>query len=182
MDSGVFNTTADRILRILLLHEGAEGAIQIERALAASALRHLLKCVSSEAAFCGELDTRPHAVIADYHMTAVSWRRALQLTRQRFPDIPVILIAGSFNEQQATEVVALGATDLISRQHLERLGPAIRTAIRMSELRRYASDVQEQLAQSESDFRSAFQNAAIGMAMTTLDGRWLTANNTLCQF
>ncbi|UCH52442.1 MAG: PAS domain S-box protein, partial [Pseudomonadota bacterium] len=52
----------------------------------------------------------------------------------------------------------------------------------MSELRRYASNVQEQLAQSESDFRSAFQNAAIGMAMTTLDGRWLTANNTLCQF
>ncbi|MDH3414216.1 MAG: PAS domain S-box protein, partial [Gammaproteobacteria bacterium] len=118
----------------------------------------------------------------DYHMTTVSWRYALQLTRERFPDIPVILIAGSFTEQQTTEVVMLGATDLISWQHLERLAPAIRTAIRMSELRRYASDVQEQLAQRESDFRGAFQNAAFGTAMTTLDGRWLNANNTLCQF
>ncbi|MDH3288579.1 MAG: PAS domain S-box protein [Betaproteobacteria bacterium] len=182
MDSGVFNTTADRILRILLLEEGAQGAIQIERALTVAALRHLLKCVSSEPGFRSELETRPHAVIVDYHMTTVSWRYALQLTRERFPDIPVILIAGSFTEQQTTEVVMLGATDLISWQHLERLAPAIRTAIRMSELRRYASDVQEQLAQRESDFRGAFQNAAFGTAMTTLDGRWLNANNTLCQF
>jgi len=182
MDSGVLNTTADRILRILLLHQEAEGAIQIERALTACALRHLLKCVNSEAAFRSELDTQPHAVIADYHMSAVSWRRALQLVRQRFPDIPVIFIANAFTEDQASEAVGFGATDLIFWQHLERVAPAIRTAIRMSELRRHASDVQHQLAQSESDFRSAFQNAAIGMAMTTLDGRWLTANNTLCQF
>jgi len=182
MDSGVLNTTADRILRILLLQEGVEGAVQIERALTASMLRHLLKCVHTEAAFRSELDTRPHVVVADYRMTVVSWRRALQVVRERFPDVPVVLIADSFTEQQAGEVVALGATDLISRQHLKRLAPAIRTAIRMGELRRYASDVQEQLAQSESDFRSAFQNAAIGMAMTTLDGRWLNVNNTLCRF
>lgn len=182
MDSGVFNTTADRILKILLLEEGAEGALQVERALTAAGLRHLLKCVNSEAAFRAELDTQPHAVIADYHNSAVPWQRVLQVLRPRFPDIPVILVAGSFGERQVTEAVSAGATDLISRQHLVRLAPAIRTAIRMSELRRYANEVQEQLARSESDFRSAFQNAAIGVAMTTLDGRWLTANNTLCQF
>ncbi len=183
MDSGVLNTTtADRILRVVLLHAEAEGAIEVERALAASSLRHLLRCVNSEAAFRSALDTAPHAVIADYHMTAVDWRQTIALVRERFPETPVIFIASAFSEKQAFEAVGSGATDLISRQQLERLAPAIRTAIRMNELRHYASDVQEQLAQSESDFRSAFQNAAIGMAMTTLDGRWLTANNTLCQF
>ena len=183
MDSGVLNaTTADRILRIVLLHDEAEGAIQVERALSASSLRHLLRCVKSEAAFCSALDMLPHAIVADYHTVAVDWRRAVQLTRERFPEIPVVFIANAFTEKQAIEAVGFGATDLISRQQLERLAPVIRTAIRMNELRRYASNVHEQLAQSESDFRSAFENAAIGMAMTTLDGRWLNANNTLCQF
>lgn len=182
MDSGVLNTTADRILRILLLEEGAERAIQIERALAGCGLRHLLKCVKSEAAFRGELAAQPHAVIADYQMRGFSWQQALQLTRQHLPDIPVVFLADSVAEQEAEDAVVLGATDVIPRQYLERLAPAIRTAIRMSELRRYASEVQEQLAQTESDFRSAFQSAAIGVAMTTLDGRWLNVNSTLCQF
>ena len=182
MDSGAFNTTADRILKILLLEEGAEGAIQVERALTNASLRHLLKCVKTEATFRAELATQPHAVIADYQTTTVPWQRVLQVSREQLPDVPVVFIAGAFTERQVNEVVAAGATDLISRQHLVRLAPAIRTAIRMTELRRYADDVQEQLAKSESEFRSAFQNAAIGVAMTTLDGRWLTANNTLCEF
>ena len=38
----------------------------------------------------------------------------------------------------------------------------------------------DELARSEARFRSAFEDAAIGMALTSLDGRWLRVNAALC--
>jgi PAS domain S-box-containing protein len=40
--------------------------------------------------------------------------------------------------------------------------------------------VQQALLESEERFRSAFDNAAIGMALVALDGRWLRVNHSLC--
>jgi len=40
--------------------------------------------------------------------------------------------------------------------------------------------VEKRLAESEAQFRSAFENAGIGMAIVALDGRWLKVNNSLC--
>src|SRR5262249_51450665 len=37
------------------------------------------------------------------------------------------------------------------------------------------------LEESDERFRSAFDNAAIGMALVSSDGRWLQVNNALCE-
>ncbi len=39
---------------------------------------------------------------------------------------------------------------------------------------------EEALGESESRFRSTFENAAVGMAQLSLDGRWLAVNDKLC--
>lgn len=39
---------------------------------------------------------------------------------------------------------------------------------------------EETLRESEERFRSAFDNAAIGMALVAIDGRWLKVNRSLC--
>jgi PAS domain S-box-containing protein len=41
--------------------------------------------------------------------------------------------------------------------------------------------VEEALRESEERFRSAFDSAAIGMALVALDGRWLKVNRALCE-
>ncbi|MBD0364264.1 MAG: PAS domain S-box protein, partial [Coleofasciculus sp. C3-bin4] len=41
--------------------------------------------------------------------------------------------------------------------------------------------VEQALRQSEEHFRSAFDYAAIGMALVALDGRWLKVNHSLCE-
>lgn len=40
---------------------------------------------------------------------------------------------------------------------------------------------EEALGESEERFRSAFDNAAIGMALVAVDGRWLKVNHALCE-
>lgn len=42
-------------------------------------------------------------------------------------------------------------------------------------------DLMEALRESEERFRSAFEHAAIGMALVGLDGRWLQVNRSLCE-
>ncbi len=40
---------------------------------------------------------------------------------------------------------------------------------------------EERLRESEERFRGAFQNSAIGMAMVSLEGRWLRVNRAICE-
>ncbi|HEX8119560.1 MAG TPA: diguanylate cyclase, partial [Pyrinomonadaceae bacterium] len=50
--------------------------------------------------------------------------------------------------------------------------------------RQHALEVQQHmqaLRESEERFRSAFDNATIGMAVVALDGRWLQVNRSLCE-
>lgn len=42
-------------------------------------------------------------------------------------------------------------------------------------------EINANLEESESRFRSAFNSAAIGMAIVSLEGRWLKVNESLCQ-
>jgi diguanylate cyclase (GGDEF)-like protein/PAS domain S-box-containing protein len=58
------------------------------------------------------------------------------------------------------------------------------TARLVSQLERRAAQSRargEALRQAEEQFRSAFENAAIGMALTSLDGRWIRVNEALAR-
>jgi len=43
------------------------------------------------------------------------------------------------------------------------------------------ASTEERLARSEARFRGIFEHAAVGMAVRTLDGRWLQVNRKLCE-
>ncbi len=49
------------------------------------------------------------------------------------------------------------------------------------EILRLVSHVEEELRESEARFLSAFDYAAIGMALVGADGRWLKVNHAVCE-
>ncbi len=86
--------------------------------------------VDNEADFRRELiEFEPDIVITDYSMPAFNGMKALQITKDHFLYVPVILLTGSRNEEIAVECMKAGANDYVIKEHINRLPFAILEAI-----------------------------------------------------
>ena len=55
--------------------------------------------------------------------------RALEIARQRAPDVPFVFVSGVMGEDAAVESLRRGATDYVLKTNLARLAPALTRAI-----------------------------------------------------
>ena len=92
------------------------------------------KCVQDKRAFLQALDDfTPDLVLSDYSLPGFDGLTALALVRQRFPDIPVIVVSGAIGEEVAIETLKSGATDYVLKERLGRLGQVVRRALKEAE-------------------------------------------------
>jgi PAS domain S-box-containing protein len=138
----------------------------------------------------GEFDL----VLADFTLPGFDGLHALEMVRQRFPDLPFIFVTGTMGEEVAIDTLKRGATDYILKSRLSRLAPAVRRAVaeagerrerrRAEEALRRAEEetrrMDRELLESERKFRTAFEEAAVGMCLTSVDHRFLTVNRSFC--
>jgi diguanylate cyclase (GGDEF)-like protein/PAS domain S-box-containing protein len=181
MDSGAPRDDARSALRVLLVEDSDEDAALIERTLTGAGFTFTLRRVNSEAGFRSELVAQPDLVLSDYELPSFSGIRALELTRESCPGLPFILISGRMNRALKSQAARLGASDVLSKEHLNRLGAAVSSALKMSEVRSRAQAAERKLSREGHEFGNAFDRAAVGMALTTLDGRWLRVNQAFCE-
>jgi signal transduction histidine kinase len=69
-------------------------------------------------------------ILADYTLPHFDGATALRLARAHCPDAPFIIVSGAMGEIAAVEILKAGATDYVLKDHLERLAPAVRRALR----------------------------------------------------
>ncbi|MBI4791857.1 MAG: response regulator [Deltaproteobacteria bacterium] len=65
------------------------------------------------------------AVLCDYNVPGLDFRKSLAMIQTRFPDLPVILVSDSVGEEAAVDLLKYGVWDFILKDHLVRLIPAI---------------------------------------------------------
>ena len=118
-------------------------------------------------------------IIADYSMPQFSGLAALELVKRRGLDIPFILSSGTVGEDIAVEAMKAGANDYVLKDNLTRLVPAVERELREAAHRRDRRRVEAALQESERRFRAMFDQAAVGVAQSDLDGRWLVVNQRL---
>ena len=82
-------------------------------------------------------------ILADYTLPTFDGLAALALAGERCPDVPFIFVTGTMGEEIAVEALKHGATDYVLKQHLARLGPVVRRALREAEARRELKGVEE---------------------------------------
>lgn len=93
--------------------------------------------VDAREAFAAALDDAEcDAILADYSLPQFDGLSALKMSIARRPDVPFLLISGAVGDMAAVDVMKAGATDFVLKNELQRLGPALRRALRESQERR----------------------------------------------
>jgi len=117
-------------LKILFVEDLPSDVELAKRTLTKEGIVFQSRVVDTEADFLRELeDFLPDIIISDYQMPQFNGMRALNLTLEKCPATPFILLTGSMNEETAIECMKSGATDYIIKEHITRLPLAVKDAL-----------------------------------------------------
>ncbi len=118
-------------LRILHLEDDIRDAELVREMLLSEGIACDIVRVDTQAAFLDALETGGWGLIfADYSLPAFDGISALNLAKEKAPDIPFIFITGKMGEDRAIETLRHGATDYILKDNLSRLVPSVNRALR----------------------------------------------------
>ncbi len=122
-------------LRLLVVEDSSEDTELLVRTLrkARYDVRHVR--VDSRDTLQKALEQPWDIVISDHSMPGFSGIAALQVVRDRFPDIPFIFVSGTMGEDVAVDAMRVGAQDYIMKSNLARLVPAIERELKESKNR-----------------------------------------------
>jgi PAS domain S-box-containing protein len=117
-------------LRILLIEDDPGDAGLVEREVRRADLYCTFRRVETEAALMAALrDFRPDIVLTDHSLPGFGGRAAMQILNEHSPGTPMIVVTGALGEESAVEYLQAGAADYVTKEHLERLGPALLRAL-----------------------------------------------------
>src|SRR3977135_1566794 len=112
-------------LRLLLIEDSEDDAALVVRALTFSGYHVVVERVETGAALVAALEKQSwDLAIADYAMPRFSGTAALELLRERDPDMPFIFVSGTIGDDAAVAALKTGAQDYIIKGNLKRLLPA----------------------------------------------------------
>jgi two-component system cell cycle sensor histidine kinase/response regulator CckA len=141
-------------VRLLHLEDNPNDAELIHDRLEVAGLASEIVWVNNRRGFEDALDQSAYQIIlCDFNLPDYDGISALSVAREKQPDVPVIVISGSLNEEEAVKCLHLGATDYLLKQRLERLPNAVRRAIIASHELRKRRQTESELRASEERFR-----------------------------
>jgi len=119
----------------------------------------VLRRVESQREMRDALATRlPDLVISDQSLPAFSLQGALCALREHDPDVPFIVVSGAIGEEAAVDAMLNGADDVIMKDNLTRLMPAISRAVGAAKTRRLQRRAELALRERESMLSSLAAN------------------------
>jgi PAS domain S-box-containing protein len=141
-------------LRLLLLEDNHADAQMVARSLSSEWPNCEIRRASNKADFEASLEVGGlDAILSDYVVPGFPGSAALALARQRCPEVPFLFVSGAIGDEVAVESLKAGATDYVLKDRLARLGPAIRRALAEAHERAARAQVEQQLRQSEEQYR-----------------------------
>jgi PAS domain S-box-containing protein/putative nucleotidyltransferase with HDIG domain len=146
-------------LKVLIVEDSAA-----DTELALHELRHFgydpeWTRIETEPEFLAQIDQGWEIILSDYNLPEFSGFRALELLRERDPDLPFIIVSGTIGEDKAVATMKAGANDYIIKDRMARLGPAVERELRDAGARRDRKRAEEALKESESKYRLLADNA-----------------------
>lgn len=142
-------------LAVLVVDESPGLTREIERQLEQAGVAARVRRIQSAGELQHALEIAPpDIVLADYVHPDLDGPVALRLVRERQPETPFIFLSDEVGEEVAVETLRNGATDFVRKDHLVRIGAAVRRALAEAAMRRERRQAEEQLVQSHEQLRA----------------------------
>ena len=140
-------------LRVLILEDRAEDAELAAHELRRAGFEPDWQRVQTEVDFLAALESRPEIILSDHNMPQFNSRRALKILNEQRLQIPLILVSGTIGEEDAVDIMKLGAVDYILKDRRARLGEAVRRALEEKKLQEEKQQAEQLLKLSEERYR-----------------------------
>ena len=88
-------------------------------------------------------------VLVDYGLKWTTGLDILKKLRTRFPDLPVVMVTDTGNEEIAAEGMKAGLSDYALKKHLQRLPFAVKESLEKARLRKERKGLEEQVQQKQ---------------------------------
>ncbi|MFA7287522.1 MAG: ATP-binding protein [Melioribacteraceae bacterium] len=141
------------------------------------------RIVETEEDFINALDDfQPEIIVSDYSLPNFDGLTALNLTLDKSPLTPFIILTGSMNEETAVNCMKAGATDYVIKEHIKRLGTAILSALEKKEIIQKKLNAEIKLKESEVHFRTLADTGLALIWTSGLDKKFNYFNRILLEF
>lgn len=126
--------TVNNLLHILIIDDSEDDALLIIRALRKGGLNPEFLQVEGEEALRKALIKHDwDVVISDHNMPGLTSQDTIKIVKEINPDLPVIVVSGTIEEQVGVQAMQIGAQDYIMKDNLARLIPVIQREIQTTE-------------------------------------------------
>jgi PAS domain S-box-containing protein len=141
-------------VRILIIEDNDDDALLVATHLRRGGIELTYERAETAETVAAALAARPpDIVISDYNLPGFSAQEALQLLQGSGLDASFIVVSGAVGEETAAAIMKAGAHDLILKDRLSRLIPAVQRELRDAQVRRQRRGAEAALRQSEERFR-----------------------------
>ncbi len=163
------------ILRFLLLEDSLLDAELTQAILTEGGIDCELIRVETSADFLAALEAETFdLILADYALPSFDGISALEIARNRSPEISFIFVSAVLGEELAIEALKNGATDYVLKQRPGRLVPSVQRALREAKERRERKQAEESLQKSEAKYRRIVD--------TSYEGIWMIDQQAQTEF
>ncbi|MBZ0089738.1 MAG: response regulator, partial [Thermoanaerobaculia bacterium] len=158
-------------VRILVVEDSPEDFELLEHALRGAGLDCSLERVETEAELARALaDPGLDLVLSDFRLLGFDALTVLERVRELAPDVPVVVVTGSIDEETAVSCMRSGAADYVLKERLSRLAPRVEAVLEARRLRLEVRAGERRLFDSASRFRELVEQIDDVIFETVLGG------------
>jgi PAS domain S-box-containing protein len=143
---------------------------------------HYLLATDEKSFRMGLNQFNPDIILCDHSFPQFNSSLAYEIIQEQKLAIPFILVTGTVSEEFAVEMMKKGVADYLLKTNLQRLPMAIIQAIDKKEKDLHLKKLQIDLQHSESQLRTIFNNATVGLILLDTKGVIIQLNELAQNF